>query len=210
MPARAHTRGAAMSRVPGVARAETTRSRLYDAAVRAFADKGFHGTTTREIAAASGMSAAALYVHHRSKEELLFVISRQGHESTLQLIRAAISSTADPAEGLRRAIHDFAMHHANEPTVARIVNYELDALVPEHLREIRGIRRDIEGEVRRVVVRGVRAGCFVVADAELSAAALLSLGVDLARWYRSGGRWTPEQIAEQYAELALRMVGATH
>jgi hypothetical protein len=43
----------------------------------------------------------------------------------------------------------------------------------------------------------------------MAAAALLSLGIDLARWYRDGVRWTPEQIAEQYAAIALRIVG-TH
>ena len=51
------------------------RTRLARAAVDAFATKGFHGTTTRDISIAAGMSPAALYVHHRSKEELLFLIA---------------------------------------------------------------------------------------------------------------------------------------
>jgi AcrR family transcriptional regulator len=41
-------------------RAEATRARLVEAAIAAFAEKGFHGTTTRDIAAAAGMSPAAL------------------------------------------------------------------------------------------------------------------------------------------------------
>jgi AcrR family transcriptional regulator len=49
-----------------------------DAAVNAFAEKGFHGTTTRDIADAIGRSPAAIYVHHRSKEELLYLISKEG------------------------------------------------------------------------------------------------------------------------------------
>ena len=60
---------------------ESTRDRLLAAAIEAFAAKGLHGTTTRDIAAGAGMSPAALYVHHRSKEELLFLISRAGHEA---------------------------------------------------------------------------------------------------------------------------------
>ena len=56
------------------------RTRLLAAAVDAFADRGFHGTTTRDIAAAAGMSPAALYVHHRSKEELLYLIAVAGHQ----------------------------------------------------------------------------------------------------------------------------------
>lgn len=184
-----------------------TRSLLHEAAVKAFADKGFHGTTTRDIAAAAGKSPAVLYVHHKSKEELLYQISKDGHETTLRLVRAAIATTVDPAEALHRAMHDFALHHASSPTGARIVNYELAALAPEHLAEIRGIRRAIDEEMRRIVARGVRDEAFDVPDVELAAAAVLSLGIDLVRWYRDGGRWTPEQIADRYADLALRLVG---
>jgi AcrR family transcriptional regulator len=192
-----------------VSRADATRARLLDAAIRAFAEKGFHGTTTRDIATAAGMSPAALYVHHRSKEELLYLISKEGHEDILRLMRAAIAATDDPTQALRHVVHDFVLHHARGRTRARIVNYELTALAPEHLAEIRGIRRDIEDEMRRLVGHGVAGGEFDVPDAAMAAAALLSLGIDLARWYQGGGRWTPEQIAEQYAEMALRIVGAT-
>ena len=64
------------------------RTRLARAAVEAFAARGFHGTTTRDISTAAGMSPAALYVHHRSKEELLFELSRVGHERVLAMVRA--------------------------------------------------------------------------------------------------------------------------
>jgi AcrR family transcriptional regulator len=184
-----------------------TRNRLLEAAIESFADKGFHGTTTRDIATAAGMSPAALYVHHRSKEELLYLISKEGHEDTLRLIRAAVATSEKPVEQLRRVIHDFCVHHARGHTGARIVNYELAALSPEHLTEIMGIRHDIETEMRELVARGIAAGVFAPQDPAMTSAALLSLGIDLARWYRDGLRWTPEEIADQYAEMALRIVG---
>ena len=197
-----------MAEMTDVSRADATRARLLEAAVSAFADKGFHGTTTRDIAAAAGMSPAALYVHHRSKEELLYLISKAGHERTLALVRGAIAANDDPSAALRQVVHDFAVHHARGHTGARIVNYELAALSPEHLAEIQGIRHQIEDQIRRLVARGVKAGQFDTPDPRITAAALLSLGIDLARWYRDGVRWTPEQIGEQYADMALRIVGA--
>lgn len=197
-----------MTEPSDLSRADATRSRLQEAAVQAFAEKGFHGTTTRDIAAAAGMSPAALYVHHKSKEELLYLISRTGHEHTLTLVRDAIATSDDPAVALRQVMHDFTLHHARDHTGARIVNYELAALAPEHLTEIRRIRHDIEDEMRRLVTRGVDAGAFDVPDAAMAAASLLSLGIDLARWYQDGMRWTPERIAELYADMALRIVGA--
>ncbi|WP_027863048.1 TetR/AcrR family transcriptional regulator [Marmoricola sp. URHB0036] len=189
------------------ARADVSRARLLLAATDAFAEKGFHGTTTRDIAAAAGMSPAALYVHHRSKEELLYLISRQGHETTLAMVRAATEAGAPACEALRSWMHDFCLHHARNHTSARIVNYELAALSEEHYAEIRGLRRQIEHLTRGLVEHGVRQGCFASPDPSMSAAALLSLGIDLARWYREGGRWTPEQVAEEYAEIGLRLVG---
>jgi AcrR family transcriptional regulator len=184
------------------------RDRLVAAAVESFAAKGFHGTTTRDIAAGAGMSPAALYVHHRSKEDLLFQISRAGHDRTLALVQEAVATSRAPREQLLAVVHAFVVHHAEGHTGARIVNYELHALSPEHLEEIAAVRRRIEQEMRDVVDRGVEAGEFTTSDPRMTALALLSLGIDVARWYRDEGEWTPEQIADHYCELALRIVGA--
>ena len=189
--------------------AEATRERLLAAAIEAFAAKGFHGTTTRDIAAAAGMSPAALYVHHRSKEELFHLISREGHERTLDLVRRARASSPDPVVQLRAVVADFAEHHARSHTTARIINYELAALSEEHAAEIADLRHRIDVELRDLVAAGVGTGAFDCPDPALAAAALLSLGIDLARWYRPDVSWTPEQLAATYADFALRIVGAT-
>lgn len=104
--------------------------------------------------------------------------------------------------------HDFAADHALNHTASRIVNYELAALSPEHLSEITATRRIIEQELRQLVDRGVAFGVFHTRDPRMACVALLSLGIDLCRWYREGLRWTPEQIADSYADIALRIVGA--
>lgn len=184
------------------------KSRLVAAAVDSFATKGFHGTTTRDIASAAGMSPAALYVHHRSKEELLYAISKAGHERTLEVVKDAVASSKDPREQLLAAVRGFVVDHARDHTIARIVNYELAALDPDHLRTIITIRRAIEQQMRDVVNTGVASGAFVTANPRMTAVAVLSLGIDVARWYRDDGTWTPEEIAEHYAELALRILGA--
>lgn len=196
-----------MSHVTGATTESASQTRLLEAAVESFAVRGFHGTTTRDIASAAGMSPAAVYVHHRSKEDLLHLISRRGHERTLRLVQDAIASRDEPADQLRAFVRAFAAHHARHHTTARIVNYELAALTEAHLAEVAAVRRAIEHEVRSLVERGVEAGAFDVPDARMTALALLSLGIDVARWYRDEGSWTPEDVADHYADLALRMVG---
>ncbi|MCR1781947.1 TetR/AcrR family transcriptional regulator [Nocardioides carbamazepini] len=189
-------------------RAETTRARLLEAAVTAFAEKGFHGTTTRDIAGAAGMSPAAVYVHHRSKEELLFLISREGHQQALDVVRDARASSADPVEQAAAAGRAFAEFHAHHHTVARILNYELAALSEEHRAEIDELRTGIDRELRALVHDGVASGAFDTPDPALAATALASMGIDIARWYREDGEWSPTQIGDYYADLALRTVGA--
>jgi Transcriptional regulator len=188
-------------------RSDETRAKLLDAATTAFAERGFHATTTRDIAAAAGMSPAAVYVHHRSKEELLYLISRRGHENTLAIIRAAVADVTDPPGRLAAAVRAFAADHARAHTMARVVNYELGALDPEHRAEILELRRAISREVKALVQAGVDSGDFDVPDVDMAARALLSLGIDIARWYRTDGPSTPEEIGEGYAGLALRIVG---
>ncbi len=191
-------------------RSEETRTKLLEAATAAFADKGFHATTTRDIASAAGMSPAAVYVHHRSKEELLYLISRTGHEHTLGLVRSVIAAATDPPSRLAAAMRTFAADHARGHTTARVVNYELSALNPEHYAEIVELRRAIAREVRALVDQGIESGDFHIADAAMTANALTSLGIDVARWYRSDGQWTPDDIGDFYADMALRMAGYAH
>ncbi|ORA21486.1 TetR family transcriptional regulator [Mycobacterium aquaticum] len=185
------------------------RSRFLDAAIEAFAEKGFNATTTRDICSAAGTSPAALYVHHKSKEDLLYLISKSGHENTLHAVHEAIASTTDPTAALHKLIHDFVILHASGPAAARVTNYELAALTPEHFAEIRDIRHQIEQEVHKLVETGVTSGAFDTPDPRMAAIALLSLGIDIGRWYHEGGRWSPEYLAKRYADMALRIVGAS-
>jgi AcrR family transcriptional regulator len=189
--------------------APDARTRLARAALDAFAVRGFHGTTTRDISTAAGMSPAALYVHHRSKEELLFEVSRVGHERVLALMQSSVAGTDDPVEQLAAFVEEFVRDHAVVHTGARVINYELAALSDEHLAEIAAVRRRIDGVLRSVIDRGVAAGVFTTPDPAMTTVAILSLGIDVARWYRDEGRWTPDQVAAHYRLLALRMVGVS-
>jgi AcrR family transcriptional regulator len=180
---------------------------LARAAAEAFAARGFHGTSTRHVAAAAGMSPAALYVHHRSKEELLHRLSLEGHRRVLALVTDAVAGADGPVAQLGELVERFVEHHATEHVSSRVVNYELAALDDEHRAEVAALRHEIEEAVRDVVRRGVAEGVFVTGDPDLTAAALISLGVDVSRWYRPEGRWTPAEVAAHYRGLALATLG---
>lgn len=183
--------------------------RLFEAAADAFADKGFHATTTRDIASRAGLSPAGVYVHFASKEDLLFQLSRVGHEGARDALAAAAAEADSATDALQEVISAFARWHAEQHQVARIVQYEFRHLSPEHQREVLTLRREIDGVVEAIITAGVESGEFVVDDVRATALAALSLVVDVARWYHPGiRRTTPADIAETYGALALRLVGA--
>ncbi|WP_146362131.1 TetR/AcrR family transcriptional regulator [Arthrobacter yangruifuii] len=185
-----------------------TGQRLLDSATEAFAAKGFHGTTTRDIATAAGVTPGAVYVHHRSKEELLYSISRVGHERTLELVRSGAASSSDPVQQISTMVRDFVEWQAANRTKSSVVNFELAALTEEHRADVLEIRRSVDAEFRAVVDRGRQQGLFHIEDTGLAVLALLSLCVDVARWYRGDGRQSAAGIGEHHSRMALRMLGA--
>ncbi|WEV24636.1 TetR/AcrR family transcriptional regulator [Streptomyces sp. 71268] len=182
--------------------------RLVIAAVQAFAERGYHATTTRDIASRAGMSPAALYIHYKTKEELLYQISLVGHRLALDILERPALADGSPAERLADAVRSFVRWHAEHHTTARVVQYELDALGPEHRAEIVGMRRATDAAVRGIIEDGVRSGDFDVTDVPGTTLAVLSLCIDVARWFSTEGRRTPDEVGDSYAALALRMVGA--
>ncbi|HEV7978843.1 TetR/AcrR family transcriptional regulator [Amycolatopsis sp.] len=182
--------------------------RLMLAGVESFARRGYHATTTRDIAGGAGMSPAALYVHFPSKAALLFAISRSGHEQTLALVENVLTREQEPAERIRMIVEDFVAWHARRHTVARVVQYELQALPEQEYEIVAELRRRIERIVREVIADGVESGAFSVPEPRTAARAVLSLGVDVARWYTERSRPTPTVLGQEYGELVLRMLGA--
>ncbi|MEZ3179017.1 TetR/AcrR family transcriptional regulator [Streptomyces pimonensis] len=182
--------------------------RLLLAAVEAFAERGYHATTTRDIAGRAGMSPAALYIHYKTKEELLHRISRIGHEKAVAILRTAARAEGTPTRRLAEAVSSFVRWHAGGRTTARVVQYELDSLGAEARAEILGLRRQVDAEVRGIIEEGVRSGEFDVVDVQGTTLAVLSLCIDVARWFNVDGPRTPEEVGALYADLVLRMVGA--
>ncbi len=185
-----------------------TAVRIMLAAADAFAERGFHATTTRDIASRAGLSPAGVYVHFASKEVLLFELSRRGHERARDLLVAAREAGPTPTDALRSIVGGFSRWHAEHYSLGRIVQFEFRHLSPEHRDEVLMLRREIDQVVAGVLRDGVASGEFTVADVSATSLALLSMAIDVARWYSPEVRRTPEAIEAAYGELAVRLVRA--
>jgi AcrR family transcriptional regulator len=177
---------------------------MLTSAVRCFAVKGFHATTTRDITSGARLSPAALYVHFDSKEDVLYTVSRVGHKSALAGVQGP--EDEDAPTHLRTIFSRYVVWHARHHVTGRVNQYELSALTAEHYDEVLAVRHETNEVFRKAVTRGIAEGAFVDVDVNRVVRAMNSLAIDLVRWYRLDGSDSPEQLGAFYADLALGMV----
>lgn len=181
--------------------------RLLTSAVRCFAANGYHATTTRDIAAGVELSPAALYVHFPSKELVLFEIIRAGHVRALAHVQdPSVFAAASAVDRLRTIVSRYTSWHARHHVAARVCQFELAGLTAEHYEEILQVRHQTNRVFRDIVARGVDEHVFAPVDVNRVVRSMLSLSIDLVRWYRLDGQDSPEQLGEFYSDLALKMV----
>lgn len=182
--------------------------RLFDAAIEVFAEHGYGGTRTRDIAAKADRSPAAVYVHHSSKEELLFAISERTQRSALAHLQGVYDAHSNPVGRVHAMVMEFSLWHLENIQAARVTQYEMHALTPEHRAVVIAQRREFHRLMRTALEAGIRAGAFEVADLHRTTHSLLALGIDLIRWFDPGVDPDKVSIARHNADLAIRMISS--
>lgn len=182
--------------------------RVLQAALESFAERGYHATTTRRISERAELSPTAMYAHYRSKMDLLVVISEIGHTAVLEEVDAAIAAGSGTTDRVHRFVHAFAAWHARNHTVARVLQYEMHTIPLERFDPIRTLRRETDLRLRELLRTGIAESAFAIDDLGLATVSILSLGIDVARWY--DGEPAPEALGSAQAELVMRMILRSH
>ncbi|MBZ5736168.1 TetR/AcrR family transcriptional regulator [Nocardioides sp. TRM66260-LWL] len=185
------------------------RAVVLRAARSCMAERGYHGTSIRDIAARAGMTSAALYHHFASKQAVLAALMDGALAQASTMVDEALAGAAsDPPARLQATVHAWALFHAVHRDDALIGSSELRSLEGAHLDHVVATREGIERRLADVVLAGVDAGDFRTADALLAARAVMSMGSSIVAWFDPSGPLSPEEIAETYAGLALGAVQA--
>lgn len=184
-----------------------TIDRLLLSALGCFSEYGYHGTTTRRIAAGVGMSPAALYIYFPTKADLLARLVREIHLYIHGELEHVVAEEISPTRQLQAFIHRHIEFHVETPTAARVANYEMGALPNAHLTAVLKIRHSIQWLLGDVLTRGVSSGEFVTDNTVMTQTALLSLAIDVSRWSRAARRPpTTKPIVDAYWNLIKGMV----
>ncbi|HEV7471053.1 MAG: hypothetical protein JWP64_5895 [Pseudonocardia sp.] len=189
-------------------RSGARRAEIVALASRMFRERGYHAVGMRAIAEAADMQAASLYHHFRNKEELLleaiFVVDRDLVVDQLPIL----DGEGDHRERLARLVRGHVLHVGANRDAWWVAGRELRALSPEKLDAVQVYRRRYQHAIANFLAAGVAAGEFACPDPRLTALAVLDMLNGLNGWFTPGGRLGISELADRYAELAVRLVTA--
>ena len=124
-------------------RSVITQQKLLDAAIEAFSENGFKGTSTRDIAERAGVHHPLITYHFKNKDQLWrAAVDRIFSEFTSALAQALHeTSSGDPKQRFAAMIRAYLDHAHHQPALHKIIvqeaNYEnprIDWLTDKHLR----------------------------------------------------------------------------
>lgn len=178
------------------------REQLLKVACKLFSERGYHATSMRDLASELGIQGGSLYAHINNKEELLIEIVN----TAAQQFDAALFSLHDldlpAAQTLRLAMQRHIQVVAENMESATVFFHEWKHLSPSAYARVTKWRDQIETFYRDLIAEGIQQGYFQPnLDVKMTANLILSTLNWTYVWYNPKGHHSPEQIANQYAEM---------
>lgn len=175
---------------------------LLRTAARVFARSGFHSTSMRDLAAASGMSLAGMYYYVRGKDELLALVQERCFDRVMDGALVAVAAVRGPAARLRAFVRHHVLFFTEHMAEMKVLSHEADSLSGAHAQALRSRKKAYSALLADLVddlVPGASSH-----ERGVQAYAVFGMMNWIYTWYKPGGPTTPDQLAERLADLALR------
>lgn len=170
-----------------------------------FAQRGYHGASTQDIADVLGMRQASLYYYFGSKEAALEAVCAEGLEEYALRAQKILRGDESASEKVAKLVIQHLAPLADRLDYTLVFLRERRFLPEPARRRIRAIERRYERIIERVIEQGVAAGEFRNdLDPRMATLALLGLGNSAAAWYGRERGATLERITANYVELLVR------
>jgi len=194
------------ARTPRTARDATREGEILTAAARIFREKGYHGTSVRDIAEAVGLLKGSLYHYIRSKEQLLAKLFEGSLGDTIIELESIAARDASATERLRDMVRVYVMSVTANLDAVGIYLREWRSLPAPELARVRARRRAMRRLFEDVIGEGVRGKELSVSDPKIAALAIIGMCNWTYEWYRPRGRLTAAALADELAERAVASV----
>jgi AcrR family transcriptional regulator len=182
--------------------------RILDAALQAFYENGYHGTTTRDLSRRSGLSVPGVYHYYPSKQDILVDLMMVIIDELLTRSRQALETASPDARSQFDALVESLLRfHMYRRTGAMVSTAELRGLEPGNRERYVAKRDEQQRMLDRVILEGVRNGDFSTPYPKDASRAIASLCVGVASWYRPDGALPVEALLERYLTIARSIVG---
>ena len=178
------------------------RERILYVASNLIADRGYFGTSTRQIAEAAGIRQPSLFHHFSTKDEIMKVLLSYSLDAPAEYAAALANQDGSAAERLYKYVRFDARHICRS-------RYNLSGLHGDDVMESpgferwRALRETVRSSVQAMVEQGVRSGEFVAIDPELARHMVINLCLTTIVLY-SGKRVETGDLPDTIASFGLR------
>jgi AcrR family transcriptional regulator len=174
------------------------KSWILDKAGMLFWQKGYHGTSMRNIADACDCKAANIYNYFKSKEDILFEVIKDITERAVNSVRhLEDDDTIGPVEQLRSLIHNhLGVLFQMKKSSVLISDTGLQNLTREHHRIIVELRDTYDRIMTKIIRRGIESGDFVVRDEKVTVYLISSVIIRSTIWFSSKGRLSVKEVGD--------------
>jgi AcrR family transcriptional regulator len=150
------------------------KDQIIKAAIDLFAEKGFEGTSIRELAASADVNLAMVNYYFGSKEKLFEAMVEQKANSTLAQLEEIEKSAAGEMEKIEAIIESYVDRFINHHKFNRVMHHELMLRQREALHEnIAALFARNRNIMKRIIESGVKKKLFKKVDPELTMATMV-------------------------------------
>ncbi len=179
-----------------------TQKAIVAVAAGLFAKNGFGSTSLDDIATALGVTKGALYYHVKNKEEILRHIFLTVLTLSEEPLRLIVEAALPADEKLARAIDHHTGVAADRSPAMTVFYREQPHLTGPFAREIILRKKAYETYFARIIEQGMSEGVFKAElDPRIVTFGLLGMCNWLSQWYKPGGQYSHQQIAEMFSSL---------
>jgi len=180
---------------------------LLDAARHEFAERGYTGTSVREIARRAGMSLSAMYHYYSGKEELLAALVDESSQAFFTACHEALDKVGDdPGERLAAMVRATVRWRAERRLESNLLITEWRSLSEERREANRKQQHDGSALFKQIVQEGVDQGVFRTPYPDDARRSVIAMCNAVAQWYRDDGELSVDELTERYVQLALVLV----
>lgn len=179
------------------------RADLVRVSARLFREKGFDGTTVRDIADAVGMRSGSPFYHFKSKQEILAAVMEEGLVAGLAATESIVESELAPREKFHSLVRSHLETVLGEGhDFIPVLLYEWRALSPDLQARIIDLK-DRYDQLWQQVVEELNAAGLIRSDSKVARLLLLGAVNYSMQWYKPGKGLSIDELARQTVEFFI-------